>query len=290
MLVDISYISGSYIDTLTDAAGRELRFGYTGSALTSLTLNGTLADLNPFRYRSYYYDEETYFYYLQSRYYDPAIGRFINADAFYYTGQGVLGYNMFAYCGNDPVVFSDPFGYRHDAGGASAHFDPEAFQEYITPIIENVRNRIRYAEEYSCLEGGIISSYRNKLVLRPEFMKNAGFSSGFILIGSDISSNLAGVELLRHEYGHTRQYENMGILPYTAFVVIPSVTCFALNNTGKLEYDYYSLPWEYGADLYGGVRRNYAPKSDQLYYVFMTIVTYLTSGESIMEYACKLDS
>ena len=62
-------------------------------------------------YRGYYYDDETGFYYLQSRYYDPSIGRFINADTFASTGQSFLGYNMFAYCGNDPVMYSDPNGH-----------------------------------------------------------------------------------------------------------------------------------------------------------------------------------
>ena len=76
-----------------------------------LSITGTLADTigqkNPIRYRGYYYDNETGFYYLQSRYYDPEIGRFINADGYVFTGQGVLGYNMFAYCGNNPVNFLD---------------------------------------------------------------------------------------------------------------------------------------------------------------------------------------
>ena len=52
-------------------------------------------------------------YYLQSRYYDPEIGRFINADAFAATGQGLLGNNMFAYCGNNPVTYSDPSGHAY---------------------------------------------------------------------------------------------------------------------------------------------------------------------------------
>ena len=71
---------------------------------------GTLGAINPIRYRGYYYDAETGFYYLQSRYYDPSIGRFINADALASTGQGFLGYNMFAYCGNDPVNYVDSCG------------------------------------------------------------------------------------------------------------------------------------------------------------------------------------
>ena len=60
--------------------------------------------VNPLRYRSYYYDTETGFYYLESRYYDPAIGRFISADTFAATSSAdFLSCNMFAYCLNDPV-------------------------------------------------------------------------------------------------------------------------------------------------------------------------------------------
>ena len=47
-----------------------------------LTATGDLAEVNPLRYRGYYYDHETGLYYLQSRYYDPEVGRFLNADAF----------------------------------------------------------------------------------------------------------------------------------------------------------------------------------------------------------------
>ena len=76
-----------------------------------ISSSGTLADINPLRYRGYYYDSETGFYYLQSRYYDPEIGRFINADSYASTdATGLLSTNMFAYCENDPVNGSDPNG------------------------------------------------------------------------------------------------------------------------------------------------------------------------------------
>ena len=71
------------------------------------SMASTLGTQNPFRYRSYVYDQETELYYLQSRYYDPEIGRFINADALVSTGQGLLGNNMFAYCRNNPVCRKD---------------------------------------------------------------------------------------------------------------------------------------------------------------------------------------
>ena len=59
----------------------------------------TIGRENPFRYRGYYYDTETELYYLQSRYYDPEVGRFINADGYVSTGQGLVGNNMFLIVG-----------------------------------------------------------------------------------------------------------------------------------------------------------------------------------------------
>ena len=69
-----------------------------------------IANINPFRYRGYFYDTETGLYYLQSRYYDPQVGRFINADGYVSTGQDVLGNNMFVYCGNNSISRLDPSG------------------------------------------------------------------------------------------------------------------------------------------------------------------------------------
>ena len=86
-----------------DAWGRLL--STTGSAANSLGI------LNPLRYRGYVYDQETGLYYVSSRYYDPEIGRWINADnQIAGVGGEVLGYNMFAYCMNNPVNMSDPSG------------------------------------------------------------------------------------------------------------------------------------------------------------------------------------
>ena len=81
-----------------------------------LSVSGTLATTlganNPFRYRGYYYDTETGLYYLQTRYYDAEVGRFISADEYLSTGQGIVGSNMYAYCLNNPVNMSDDFGCR----------------------------------------------------------------------------------------------------------------------------------------------------------------------------------
>ena len=92
----------------TGATVAEYRYGPYGEVLTA---SGTMAEVNPLRYRGYYADAETEFYYLQSRYYDPVICRFVSADSLASTGQGFFGYNMFAYCGNCPEGFSDSMGH-----------------------------------------------------------------------------------------------------------------------------------------------------------------------------------
>ena len=98
----------------------------------------TGAKYNPFRYRGYYYDTDLGMYYLNSRYYDSKICRFINADTYVSTGQSLTGNNMFAYCDNNPVMRCDftgefsvdlkdddnnPFNdyMRMEGGGASGH-------------------------------------------------------------------------------------------------------------------------------------------------------------------------
>ena len=79
-----------------------------------ISAEGDLAEINPLRYRGYcgyYYDSETGFYYLRSRYYDPENHRFINADTYASTDSGdAISCNMFAYCNNNPVVFLDSTG------------------------------------------------------------------------------------------------------------------------------------------------------------------------------------
>ncbi len=82
----------------------------TDATGTEITESTHVGHMNSFRYRGYYYDAETGFYYLQSRYYDAEVGRFVNADGYTSTGQGLLGNNMFAYCGNNPINREDPSG------------------------------------------------------------------------------------------------------------------------------------------------------------------------------------
>ena len=95
-----------------DAWGKVL--AVTNNAGTVQTSSTFIGNINPIRYRGYYYDAETGFYYLQSRYYDPETCRFINADDPAMLGlsqDNVLSNNLFAYCVDNPVINSDPNGY-----------------------------------------------------------------------------------------------------------------------------------------------------------------------------------
>jgi len=76
-----------------------------------LSAMGPLAAINPIRYRGYYWDAETGWYYCQSRYYNPQWCRWISSDAFMDTGTGIQGTNMYAYCRNNPMMRVDPAGY-----------------------------------------------------------------------------------------------------------------------------------------------------------------------------------
>jgi RHS repeat-associated protein len=76
------------------------------------TNSSFIGNINPFRYRGYYYDVETSLYYCNSRYYDPEVGRFINADDISYLDpSSVNGLNLYAYCGNNPIMYVDPDGH-----------------------------------------------------------------------------------------------------------------------------------------------------------------------------------
>ena len=79
---------------------------------TTGTLASTIGAVNKLRYRSYYYDTESGLYYLQSRYYDPIVKRFISPDSTdYLTENGDFdGYNLYAYCLNNPVMYVDKKG------------------------------------------------------------------------------------------------------------------------------------------------------------------------------------
>ena len=107
-------VQGDVIAIMRAATGQVVaRYSYDawGKCTVTNASGYTVGEKNPFRYRGYYYDTETGLYYLNSRYYSPEFGRFINVDSeLAGIGGTTLGYNLFAYCFNNPVNMSDPEG------------------------------------------------------------------------------------------------------------------------------------------------------------------------------------
>ena len=226
-----------------------------------LSIEGSAKDTigvqNPFRYRGYYYDTESGFYYLNSRYYDPVVGRFLNADEVIANADNTIqGYNMYVYCFNNPVNLADSSGnwpkWIEDGLSWFKKNVINPIAKFAKDIAEDIKNYDpNNVSEEKVFSSNYFSSYKGVLVIKTPF--DASFSYGII----GLSQNRQTSTTLNHEYGHAIQMSNMGIIDYTAKVAIPSITINILDRIDKLPYDYYGAPWEAEADRLGGVNRTY---------------------------------
>ena len=268
------------------------------------TATGSMAEVNPIRYRGYYFDEEIGMYYLMSRFYDPGIRRFINADAFLNTHSGSTGYNMFAYCGNNPVRRIDFFGFNwledpwgsieealgdvweqtceaaEDAWDWACDTVEEAWDS-ACETVENIYDYVTNTDEEVVLEADGIAFYNGVPVIRLPIGWNAAFY-GVIFLGDKYTNNQYGRDTLNHEYGHSLQMDKYGPLLFTTNVATPSLVGNGLNRLGWLPCNYFSLPWEHEADILGGVTRaNYetwAPGLTKVYSLINDILSMLVSN------------
>ena len=110
-VISILNMAGNTVAKYTyDAWGKLL--SVTDAQGNSITDSSHIALINPYRYRGYYFDSESNFYYLQTRYYDPETGRFISPDNIAYLNpKKFIGLNLYAYCGNNPINKCDPTGH-----------------------------------------------------------------------------------------------------------------------------------------------------------------------------------
>ncbi len=128
---------GDIIGIINSIGKQVVSYTYdTWGKLISITGDKALGEKNPYRYRGYRYDTETGYYYLQSRYYNPEWGRFLNADGLVSTGQGMLAHNMFIYCLNNPASNKDDNGFLcssiTDGATSSSSIDHKNSQDPIS--------------------------------------------------------------------------------------------------------------------------------------------------------------
>ena len=224
---------------------------------------------NPFRYRGYYFDNDLNMYYLLTRYYDPKIGRFINADTpKYLEPKTINGLNLYAYCGNNPIKYSDPSGcFPWLAVAALLLFTPLggiALQAAVSVVTyvgmaaaslvdEDVKEDMKAIggnlfndNEDAVLNSKKVSFYKGVPVFRTDMGRSGSFYAIFLQreFGENDKNNT-----LHHERRHNSQAMMMGIFNYLFTVGIPS----PLNLGGyAAAYHYNDAPWEAMANILGG--------------------------------------
>lgn len=255
------YITNQMGDVIgiTDTQGNALvqyeydEWGKIGSITTTNNTDeeNTLANINPLRYRGYYYDNETGYYYLQSRYYDANLCRFINADIYKYiiSQKDVLsGANIYAYCCNNPVYYSDTDGHwvlsvglEFEAsaiwgiyGGISINFDGKgniviaycAGVTFTTNVTASLYGYVSYnqrASSATSIKGWGISagvSYSSGIKLGGSGGLNVGINdksvTGSTTLSLGVGASLASIPYIYVRGGYT------GIIYSTSFSKISS--------------------------------------------------------------------
>ena len=247
--------------------------------------------------RSYVYVEETELYYLQSRYYNSEIGRFINADALVSTGQGLLGNNMFVYCLNNPVNAYDPCDtcfHRLDFWNDCARCGGNTIGDRWTNVIRWCESAYDYITNddpqtvQKNLQTNHFSFYKGAMVFSTELVVDkSGFSFGVIVLDDYYESapQSSFNRTLDHEYGHFLHMQQVGPAAYTSTTAIPSlISATIADRNGKgirrWVYDnYYNLPAERIADQLGGVNRGYAPEANtvgSLYWIYTIAISLIS--------------
>lgn len=179
------YIYDTWGNTLsvTDASGK------------AITDPLHIANINPIRYRGYYYDAETGLYYLQSRYYDTSTRRFLNADTLLGANAGAA-YNLFAYCGNNPINMQDSDGlYPIDIDSGGKGRIPKGYSIFSKKTSKAKTNTTVYEESQSSLANHVEKVH----VTTPTAMVNLGTLFGKVGFSTTVTKQNKELGLL-HTY------------------------------------------------------------------------------------------
>ena len=173
---------------------------------------------------------------------------------------------MFAYCLNNPVAYGDPTGMIvktvicNDGGGGISSVEREEVmygESIVTLFCEGVDNFIEdIKEDYNnydrnnqseekVLQSNYFSSYKGVPVIRTNGERSGSF--GAIFLTRETNNRTNPEDVVRHEYGHTIQLKQLGVVDYALCIGLPS---WQQWGTGE----YYSKPWEITADIYGDVQ------------------------------------
>ena len=245
--------------------------------------DGTLADstdidfigiINPIRYRSYYYDQETDLYYCQSRYYYSKFRRWLNMDMISYIDlDSVRGTNLFCYCKNNPIMYSDETGssitlailltiyatFSSTASGVSLQIFASAVSYVAMAMMsiwdEEIRenmNAIKWNPFNS--DPSLVLNAKASFYLGVPFFRSPFGDRPFNFLGVCLDSGRTTKDV-SHEFGHTFQQMFLGPIPYLLYIMIPSANEWGVKHSENYEEEYESYqrrPWEMLANILGG--------------------------------------
>ena len=265
----VGYLQGDVIGILDNSGNLLVKYTYTAYGVPTTSFPGIASSMsasqkqeiyilgsnNPFRYRGYYFDTETGFYYLNSRYYDPVTGRFLNADGYASTGQGVLGQNMFAYCLNNPVNLKDPSGASPICGhDLDAYYCSECganliLSHYLEPVIAkgyDMSSFYLYDDGYK--------DFLEKLSFRESThtsnMVNEHGYMGRYQMGNEALNHIG----LKNEYGAWSEFANrFGIYSDDDFLRSESMQLYAVSSYHRVIRNYIELNNMLSYKTYRGV-------------------------------------
>jgi RHS repeat-associated protein len=186
----------------------------------------TLGTLNPLTYRGYVYDHETDLYYLQSRYYNPEWGRFLNADSFVSTG-GILGSNMFAYCGNNPVRYADYSGHEIEVDFYNDD-DWDPFDD--TPFGYGYSS---YANAYNSIDAGYSYSINLSVTSNSSLLYGGLYNTGYSV---DIAYSAPGNPSKEHTpdqralFALAKEYQKTGVTMEEAHILVDWANQYGIDS------------------------------------------------------------
>ena len=284
--VKIWYTGGDEPRDQADGAGITDTFAYdTYGKMTSRT--GTTPII--FGYNGLYgvVTDANGLLYMRARYYSPVMRRFVNADIVAGDVSNSITLNRYAFADANPVLKVDPLGLfsLKDWWNEKAkpwlnenivdpvknfveekivepikNFVEEKIVEPVKTFVENVKEDIENfdtsnTDEQKVLDSHYFSAYKGKLVIRTN-MDRSG-SLGILFISHKEDNRSDRINTIKHEYGHTKQLDQMGLIKYLLYIGLPSWQEWGSES-------YYRKPWEITADIFGEVNLNSRTSDDPL--------------------------
>ena len=142
----------------------------------------------------------------------------------------------------------------------------------------------KYNENINEALNSRISNYKGQTVIRLPWGKRSGMSSGpIMLLGNGVNVDDRGRRLVRHEYGHFLEYQQLGFLKYFVGIGIPSLT----NNLRKTR-PYFNQPWEIHADMLAGINRPEHTAEDlelgKLYFEYLKSSSFFSIVKNVLNF------